>query len=114
MSQNPSIEAKIAEELDSLGLLAKPGCPQPRALQYDDLSKLTYLNMVIKARTIPVQRAVCAMISDNLLKPLGKVVQSWVRLMPCAPSDWTASRQSYSNYGVSCIAFSDALVSAGG
>ena len=62
MSQNPSIEGKIAEELDSLGLLAKPGSPQPRALQYDDLSKLTYLNMVIKARTIPVQRAVCAMI----------------------------------------------------
>ncbi|CAK0779841.1 hypothetical protein CVIRNUC_004867 [Coccomyxa viridis] len=48
VSQNPSIEAKIVEELDSLGLLAKPGSPQPRALQYDDLSKLTYLNMVIK------------------------------------------------------------------
>ena len=81
MSQNPSIEAKIAEELDSLGLLAKPGSPQPRALQYDDLSKLTYLNMVIKARIIPVQRAVCVVITDNLLNPLSNIAMS------CSASD---------------------------
>lgn len=48
VSQNPQIEAKIVQELDSLGLLANKGNPQPRELQYEDLSKLTYLNMVIK------------------------------------------------------------------
>ncbi len=38
------------EELDSLGLLATESRPQPRELQYEDLSKLTYLNLVIKVR----------------------------------------------------------------
>ncbi len=48
MSQNPQIEAKIVQELGSLGLLATKSNPKPRELQYEDLSKLTYLNMVIK------------------------------------------------------------------
>ena len=48
VSQNPQIEAKIVQELDSLGLLATSSNPQPRELQHEDLSKLTYLNMVIK------------------------------------------------------------------
>lgn len=48
MSQHPEIEAKIVDELDGLGLLATSDKPQPRALQYEDLSKLTYLNLVIK------------------------------------------------------------------
>ena len=69
MSQNPSIEAKIVEELASLGLLAKPGSPQPRALQYDDLSKLTYLNMVIKASMLSGHRAARIVTSENVLKP---------------------------------------------
>lgn len=50
MSQHPEIEARIVEELERLGLLATPDKPQPRALQYEDLSKLTYLNLVIKVR----------------------------------------------------------------
>ena len=49
VSQNPHIEAKIVEELDRLGLLATESRPQPRELQYEDLSKLTYINLVIKA-----------------------------------------------------------------
>ena len=48
MSQNPHIEAKVVEELDRLGLLATKERPQPREIKYEDLSKLTYLNLVIK------------------------------------------------------------------
>lgn len=36
------------EELGRHGLLATADAPQPRSLQYEDLSKLTYLNLVIK------------------------------------------------------------------
>ena len=53
MSQHPEIEAKIVRELDGLGLLATSDKPQPRALQYEDLSKLTYLNLVIKVGQRP-------------------------------------------------------------
>lgn len=48
VSQHPGIEAKIVEELASLELLASAQAPQPRMLQYEDLSKLAYLNLVIK------------------------------------------------------------------
>jgi len=48
VSQNPHIEAKVVEELDRLGLLATKERPQPREVKYEDLSKLTYLNLVIK------------------------------------------------------------------
>ena len=44
----------IVAELDSVGLLATAARPQPRALQYEDLSRLPYLNMVIKARRSPL------------------------------------------------------------
>ena len=50
VSQNPHIEAKIVEELARHGLLATENQPQPRELQYEDLSKLTYLNLVIKVQ----------------------------------------------------------------
>ena len=53
MSQNPQLEAKIVKELGSLGLLATTGSPQPRPFQYEDLSKLTYLNLVIKVGFAP-------------------------------------------------------------
>ena len=42
------MEAKITEELASLGLLATPERPKPRPLEWEDLSKLVYLNAVIK------------------------------------------------------------------
>ena len=117
MSQNPSIEAKIVEELDSLGLLAKPGSPQPRTLQYEDLSKLTYLNMVIKACTISVQTVVRTIMIDNLLKPFGKDVVSYSAsdaMRALRTDSITAVASFFSRHGVNCIAFSDALVSAGG
>ena len=61
ISQHPEVEAKLVAELEQAGLLATPQQPEPRALQYADLSKLTYLNMVIKARsshprTAPLRR----------------------------------------------------------
>jgi fatty acid synthase len=36
------------EELNELGLLVTPDRPHPRPLEYADLSRLTYLNCVIK------------------------------------------------------------------
>ena len=48
VSQHPQVEAKIVEELGRHGLLATADAPQPRPLQYEDLSRLTYLNLVIK------------------------------------------------------------------
>ncbi len=47
ISQHPKVEQLIAEELDKHGLLAKAGSA-PRNIEYEDLSKLTYLNCVIK------------------------------------------------------------------
>lgn len=46
----------IAEELDSLGLLAKPGCPAPRELTLDDLKKMPFLTACTKEamRMLPV------------------------------------------------------------
>ena len=49
ISQHPEVEARIADELSSCGLLAKPGQLAPRAVAHDDLAKLAYLNRVIKA-----------------------------------------------------------------
>ena len=50
VSQHPEVEANIVAELQQAGLLATPQQPEPRALQYEDLSRLQYLQMVIKAR----------------------------------------------------------------
>lgn len=48
-SQHPEVEAKLTAELASLGLLASPVNPNPRAVQWDDLPKLVYLDAIIKA-----------------------------------------------------------------
>jgi cytochrome P450 len=52
----PGVQAKIAEELDSLGLLAKPGCPPPRELEWEDLKRLPYMIAATKEamRMLPV------------------------------------------------------------
>jgi hypothetical protein len=42
----PGIEDAVAEELAAHGLLATPGNPEPRALEYNDLLRLTYLKKV--------------------------------------------------------------------
>ena len=51
ISQHPEVEAKVLAELDGLGLLVTPERPNPRPLEYDDLTKLTYTNNCIKVCT---------------------------------------------------------------
>ncbi|KAK9819280.1 hypothetical protein WJX81_006108 [Elliptochloris bilobata] len=48
VSQHPEVEAKIAAELDGLGLLATARRPRPRLMAYEDLAQLRYLSCVIK------------------------------------------------------------------
>eukprot|EP00884_Botryococcus_braunii_P008647 jgi/Botrbrau1/17784/Bobra.0127s0037.2 len=48
IARYPEIEARIMAELDGLGLLATPIEPQPREMRLDDLSRLPYLDAVIK------------------------------------------------------------------
>ncbi len=48
ISTNPEVEERVVAELDTLGLLAKPGYPEPRSLEVSDLGKLPYLNATIK------------------------------------------------------------------
>ena len=42
------MEAKLAAELDDAGLLVTPQRHAPRAMEYADLGRLTYLNWVCK------------------------------------------------------------------
>ena len=48
VSQHPEVEAKICAELEEHGLLVTPSRPHPRKVTYEDLGKLSYLDMVIK------------------------------------------------------------------
>ncbi|KAL0023129.1 hypothetical protein WJX77_004743 [Trebouxia sp. C0004] len=48
ISQHPEVEKKMVAELDAHGLLATSNNPHPRAPDYADLTKLTYLSCVIK------------------------------------------------------------------
>ena len=50
ISQHPEVEARLAAELDAAGLLVTPARPQPRPLAHADLSRLVYLNCVLKVR----------------------------------------------------------------
>jgi cytochrome P450 len=56
IASDPGVQSKIAEELDSLGLLAKPGCPPPRELEWEDLKHMPYLTACAKEamRMLPV------------------------------------------------------------
>ena len=42
----------MVSELDAHGLAASAAQPEPRALQYEDLGKLTYLSAAIKVRNV--------------------------------------------------------------
>ena len=53
VSQHPEVEAKICAELDQHGLLVTPSRPNSRKVTYEDLGKLTYLDMVIKVSLSP-------------------------------------------------------------
>ena len=50
ISQHPEVEKKILAELEELQLLKTAQNPKAREMTYADLSKLTYLNAVIKVR----------------------------------------------------------------
>jgi cytochrome P450 len=56
IATHPAAQEKIAAELDSLGLLHKPGCPAPRELELDDLKRMPYLSAAAKEamRMFPV------------------------------------------------------------
>ena len=50
VSQHPKVEAKIVAELQQLGLMPTAQQPQPRDLEYADMSELTYLQAVVKVQ----------------------------------------------------------------
>ena len=50
--QHPEVEARLAAELDNAGLLVTPQRPAPRAMEYADLSRLTYLSWVCKVGSV--------------------------------------------------------------
>ena len=52
IATHAEVQRKVAHELDALGLLATPANPHPRQLDYEDISKLVYLNNCIKARLL--------------------------------------------------------------
>ena len=49
IATHAEVQRKVADELDALGLLATTANPHPRQLEYEDVSKLVYLNNCIKA-----------------------------------------------------------------
>jgi hypothetical protein len=48
------VEARLAAELAQHGLLAMPDRPVPRAIEWDDIPKLTYLQAIIKVPAEPL------------------------------------------------------------
>lgn len=45
---HPEVEIKVLAELAALGLMATPEQPTPRAMEYDDIAKLTCTTNAIK------------------------------------------------------------------
>ncbi len=48
ITQHPEVEAKVLAELASLGLMPTVNQPNPRAMEYDDIAKLTFTTNAIK------------------------------------------------------------------
>ena len=48
------MEAKLAAELKEAGLLVTPQRPVPRAMEYADLARLTYLGWVCKVGVLEI------------------------------------------------------------
>ena len=52
VSQHPEVEEQICQELDQHQLLVTAARPNPRQVTFEDLGKLTYLDMVIKVNLL--------------------------------------------------------------
>lgn len=52
ISSHEQVEAKVLTELQSLGLMPSEEQPTARAMDYDDLAKLTYTTNAIKVCAI--------------------------------------------------------------
>ena len=81
MSQHADVEAKIAAELDGLGLLASALRPRPRTMAYEDLARLPYLSWVIKV--LPRLRAAFPLLSfarHQLKEQAATVLHAWARV----------------------------------
>ena len=50
LAKHPAAMAKLERELDDAGLLVTPARPRPRPFTFYDISKLPYLDAVLKAR----------------------------------------------------------------
>ncbi len=50
LAKHPEVMAKLEAELDAAGLLVTPARPRPRPLAFADISKLRYMDCVLKAR----------------------------------------------------------------
>eukprot|EP00884_Botryococcus_braunii_P016359 jgi/Botrbrau1/3406/Bobra.0337s0042.1 len=98
LSQHPEVEAKVAAELAQHGLLASPGNPAPRAVEWNDLGKLTYLNAVIKESTrlfsvganVPLKYALrdVKLGGGKYILPKGTVVVMPVQTLHCSKYNW--------------------------
>ena len=58
LAKNPKSMAKLEAELDAAGLLVTDGCPRPRAFTYSDISKLRFLDCVIRVRPNTAQNLI--------------------------------------------------------
>lgn len=85
IATNPAVEAKVIAELAAEGLLAMPEAPQPRPLQHDDLSKLTYLGAAIKVRTVEYVESMsgCESIQSLVLQGVRIGCQQYCNCGPC-------------------------------
>ncbi|EIE20244.1 cytochrome P450 [Coccomyxa subellipsoidea C-169] len=101
VSQEAAVEAKITEELASLGLLATSKSPQPRQLEWDDLRLLTYLNAVIKesmriyavAGVVPLRSPIkgCGDVvlgGGKLVIPEGAILHTPIAAIQLSPALW--------------------------
>ena len=53
ISVHPEVEARVLAELRALQLMPSAERPQPRAIKYDDMARLTYTSNAIKALLTP-------------------------------------------------------------
>ncbi|CAL5229620.1 g12983 [Coccomyxa viridis] len=93
--QHPEVEAKVAAELDAVGLLATPDRPEPRCMEHVDLARLTYLQCVIKESirlrpVLPVvfRRAMKDVQIGPYLFPEGTILELHTLAMNTHPHYW--------------------------